>query len=165
VYELTPMSWAHELSATQAALVSAALRHLDDARTLLAASPVQAAYLAGYGPECARKAALMRWPDRDEGVRNRAIGHRFDQPSETALQWFCDLDPLASRYTLLDWRASEPVLNEWREDIRYGRSDSVTVRKARRLLDAAERLTTATVAQLWADGRIDSLGSLVEVKA
>lgn len=54
------MRWAHALSATQVALVSAALRHINDARTLLATSPVQAAYLAGYGPECARKAALAR---------------------------------------------------------------------------------------------------------
>lgn len=158
------MSWAHELSEKQAALVSAALRHIEDARALLPTSPAQSAYLAGYGPECARKAALARWGDRDEDTRNRAIGHRFDQPSETALQWFCDLDPLALRYTLLGWKQSATVLGDWNEQMRYGRSDSVTRHRATVLLEAAERLTTTTVAQLWADGRIESLATLVAVK-
>ena len=43
------MPWLHELSPPQMALVSAALRHISDARTLLPSSPVQAMYLAGYG--------------------------------------------------------------------------------------------------------------------
>jgi len=84
------MTWPHALSKGQNALVSAALRHVGDAAALLGESPAQAFYLAGYGPECARKACLARWSDQEEDARNRAIGHRYDDPAETALGWFCE---------------------------------------------------------------------------
>ena len=163
VYETQAMTWAHALSNQQSELTSAALRHIADAEDLLRASPVQALYLAGYGPECARKAALARWTDRDEDLRNRAIGHRFDGPAEVALQWFCDLDPLAPRYALLRWKVTYNVLGEWKEDVRYGRSDSITVTKARRFLHAAQELTLGTIAKLWADGRVPPLDALTRV--
>jgi len=158
------MAWTHDLSANQQALLSAALRHVSDARSLLPSSPAQAAYLAGYGPECARKASLAPWKNEEEERRNRMIGHRFDAPAETALRWFCDLDPLASRYALRGWRHRYPVLGEWSESARYGRSDSVSRGKAERMVNAAERLTESTVALLWADGRSDSLQQLVETR-
>lgn len=158
------MSWPHALSPTQNGLVSAALRHVTDAESLIAASPAQALYLAGYGPECARKAALARWNKPDEDRRNKAIGHRFDKPAETALALFCDLDPLASRYTLRGWKATHSSLSEWKEDVRYGRSDSVTRGKAQQLLSSARELTVDVIAKLWVDGRVEDLSSLVKVK-
>lgn len=158
------MPWPHALSRNQNALVSAALRHVADAAALEHDSPVQAFYLAGYGPECARKASLARWEDREEDVRNRAIGHRFEAPAETTLAWFCDLDPLASRYTLRNWHARHPVLREWKEEVRYGRSDSLTAAKVRRMCDSAEALTYGAVASLWADGRLEPLDSLTAVR-
>lgn len=158
------MLWPHALSKNQNALVSAALRHVADAAALERDSPVQAFYLAGYGPECARKASLARWEDKQEDVRNRAIGHRFEDPAETALAWFCDLDPLAARYTLRRWRDQHPILGEWAEEVRYGRSDSITRSKVRRMRDSADALTYSTVASLWADGRLEALDTLTAVR-
>lgn len=157
------MSWTHTLSNQQMGMISAALRHIADAEALLESSPAQSLYLAGYGPECARKAALTRWPSPAEDLRNKAIGHRFDDPAEVALGWFCDLDSLAPRYSLLRWKKAHNVLGEWKEDVRYGRSDRVTVTKARRFLEAARELTLGTVAKLWADGRTEPLSDLVRV--
>jgi hypothetical protein len=142
------------------ALVSATLRHLSDARTLLTSSPVQAMYLAGYGPECIRKAALMRLPEEDEDQRNRTIGHRFGKPEELALRLFCDGDLLASRYGLTGWKKKENALGDWKEDLRYSRSDSVTSRQATKLVEASEKLAMRTLTDLWCDGRLEPLGSL-----
>lgn len=156
------MPWLHDLSDPQMSLVSAALRHIADAQTLLADSPVQAMYLAGYGPECIRKAALMRLPEEQEDQRNRAIGHRFDKPEETTLKLFCDSDTLASRYKLTDWKRQVNVLGDWKEDLRYGRSDSVPRARAQKLLESCERLTLHTLADLWADGRLEPLEQLLQ---
>ncbi len=163
LYETACMSWRHALSASQLGLVSAALRHVDDARRLLSDSPTEALYLSGYGPECVRKAALVRREGREEDLRNRAIGHRFDAPAETTLRLFCDLDPLAPRYALQNWKQRFTVLGEWKEEVRYARSDSVAPAKARRLLAVAQDLTVTTVARLWADGRLEALDTLTAV--
>ena len=157
------MAWVHDLSGEQSAMVSAALRHIEDAHWLLDISPVQAAYVAGYGPECARKAALASWTDR-ENLRNRMIGHRFDQTAEIALSLFCDLDPLAPRYNLQRWTSRRSTLGEWKEDLRYARSDALPRARARRIVEAATALTTETLAKLWADGRLEPVASLTEVK-
>lgn len=155
------MPWLHELSSHQMELVSAALRHISDARTLLPSSPVQAMYLAGYGPECIRKAALMRLPGDEEDQRNRAIGHRFGKPEELTLKLFCDSDTLAPRYRLTGWKSQVNVLGDWKEDLRYGRSDSVPRGRATRLVDACETLTVQTLADLWSDGRLEPLDTLL----
>lgn len=157
------MAWVHDITGEQSAMVSAALRHIGDAHCLLDASPVQAAYLAGYGPECARKAALAAWTGHDN-LRNRMIGHRFDRTAEIALRLFCDLDPLAPRYKLQEWTRRSSALGEWKEDLRYARSDSLTRTRARRIVEAAAALTTETLAALWADGRLEPVSSLTGVK-
>lgn len=158
------MTWSHALSPSQMALVSAALRHLTDARTLLATSPVQAAYLAGYGPECARKVVFERGDEPQEDARNRAIGHGFGKPAESALRWFCDLDPLASRYEVRGWKAAHPVLAQWSELIRYGRSDSLSKATATKIVDAATERAIPVVAALWADGRLEPLDTLIATR-
>jgi hypothetical protein len=120
-------------------------------------------YLAGYGPECIRKAALMRLPREDEDQRNRAIGHRFGKPEELAFKLFCDGDMLASRYGLTGWKQQASALGDWKEDLRYSRSDSVTLRQATRLVEASEMLTLRTLTDLWADGRLEPLEGLTRI--
>src|SRR5580658_3108474 len=102
------MIWPHALSASRVALASAALRHVGDAATLASGSPVQAYYLAGYGPECARKAALTFATEKQALELDKAVGHGFGDDAETALAMWCALDPLALRYTLHHWKGREP---------------------------------------------------------
>ena len=89
-------------------LVSAALRHARDAEWLASKanpnrSPDQAYHLAGYGPECARKATVRApW-------LYRTIGHRFDPASETVLDVAVALDPLALRYEPRSWAFDRSV--------------------------------------------------------
>jgi hypothetical protein len=103
-------------------LLSAALRHARDAESLLAPqnpggqSIDQAFHLAGYGPECARKATL--------GLRDfdKTIGHRFDGRAEGVLDALVALDPWALRYGASGWGARFPALAEWKETARYHRT-------------------------------------------
>ena len=81
----------------QLTLLSAALRHTRDARALLASSPDQAWHLAGFGPECARKAALSeRWADH-------AMSHQLGAPAEGVLEMAIAMDAHAVRYRLEGW--------------------------------------------------------------
>jgi len=94
------MPWQHTLSPKRTALVSAALRHVDDAQALLAVSPVQAFHLAGFGPECARKAALTV-PGASQGTMDKAIGHGFhdNRPLGGEAVRFCGSRPRPSATT------------------------------------------------------------------
>lgn len=133
-------------------LVSAALRHVRDAEHLVAegpdASPDQAYHLAGYGPECMRKATLsVRWFDK-------AIGHRFDDNTEAALEFAIALDPLAERYSPRRFGARFPALASWREDARYEATGSRTRADADRCVREAREATNDLLFALWADGRL-----------
>src|SRR5262245_44496192 len=92
------------ISSKAADLVSAALRHVRDAEHLLDAgadhaSPDQAYHLAGFGPECVRKATLsIRWLDL-------AISHGFDDLAESLVDFAVSIDPLAHRYDPLAYAA------------------------------------------------------------
>ena len=135
------------------ARLSAALRHMRDAEHLADSSlgPIsldQAYHLAGFAPECARKAALS-----SSGF-DRALGHGGDG-SETALGIALALDARAHRYELADWGARYVALALWstrspRYDATgtYRESDVVPLlREAREVVD---RISFA----LWADGRV-----------
>jgi hypothetical protein len=159
------MVWSHGLSASRVALASAALRHVEDAAALASRSPVQAYYLAGYGPECARKAALTFASEKEALELDKAVGHGFRKDAETAFALACTLDPLATRYTLRDWRARLPVLSQWNEQCRYEKSDHIGEKQATTLLRAATELVEEVVTALWADGRLPRLEDLVQVKA
>lgn len=158
------MVWPHVLSASRVALASAALRHVEDAAALASSSPVQAYYLAGYGPECARKAALTFAMEKQAAELDKAVGHGFGDDAETALALVCALDPLAMRYTLRDWKVREPILKQWKEHARYAQSDSITRKQAGKMLDAATGLVEEVIAALWADGRLPPLETVVRVK-
>jgi hypothetical protein len=157
------MTWPHLLTPHRATLVSAAIRHVTDATALLATSPVGAAYLAGYGPECVRKAALTAPPATNETELGKAIGHGFGKIPEEVLALFCALDPLVGRYAPQGWRERFPPLGQWNEQMRYGRSDSVSPKQAARIVDDSAKATEETVLALWADGRLPRLETLVEI--
>lgn len=157
------MVWPHALPAAQVNFVSAALRHIQDASQLVSSSPVQAFYLAGYGPECVRKAALTFPDEKVQEQIQFAIGHGFKKHAETALSIAMDVDPMASRYGLSRWGTRQNILQEWNERCRYGRCDSIRVSKARKLIEKAEPVVTDVVLALWADGRLPPLNDLLRV--
>jgi hypothetical protein len=136
------------------ALVSAALRHARDAEWLAhpdnpRPSPDQAWHLAGYGPECARKATLLT------RAFDRTIGHRFQSGGEDVLDIATALDPFALRYEPGDWARRFPALTEWRETARYERTGGVAQKRhaLSDLVRQARHAVDAVVAALWADGR------------
>jgi hypothetical protein len=92
------------------ALLSAGLRHIRDAEHLRSTevpqrSLDQAYHLAGFAPECVRKAAL---PSR---TFDKAIGHGIGETSDFALRFALAMDPTAHRYDLLDWATTHPALS------------------------------------------------------
>jgi len=141
------------LPAKQAALLSAALRHARDAEHLLEAgagytSPDQAYHLAGYGPECARKATLsIRWLDQ-------AVGHGAEASAGDILELAMSLDPLARRYDPLADPARWPTLARWRVEARYERTGKFDRVQAEALCREAREAVDAVAVALWADGRI-----------
>lgn len=158
------MPWPHTLSKSRANLASAALRHVGDAATLAKSSPVQAFHLAGFGPECARKAALTWHESKSEAEIDKAVGHGFRADSEVALEWVLAVDPLVARYELPDWKARFPPLKEWNEQVRYAPSDQIGAVAAKKMVDAATDAVTQVLTALWADGRLPSLDLLERVK-
>lgn len=132
----------------QIALLSAALRHTRDAEALLNSSPDQAWHLAGFGPECARKAALSeRWADK-------AVGHQLGALAEGVLETAIAMDAHAARYRLEGWVSRWPALAGWRPDSRYNRTGSTTEDDARGLTETAREAVGGLVAELWADGAL-----------
>ncbi len=120
-------------------------------------------YLAGYGPECARKAALT-WPDaRSAKEIDKAIGHGFHKQAELALAHVLAVDPLAARYELPRWQTRFLKLAAWSEDKRYESSQMFGAAAARGVLREANEVVTEVIAALWADGRLPPLEDLVEV--
>ncbi|MCC6554502.1 MAG: hypothetical protein IT372_16105 [Polyangiaceae bacterium] len=139
------------MSRKQAGLISAALRHVRVAEHLLDAgtdsSPDEAYYLAGYGPECARKATLsIRWLDQ-------AVGHGGDAAAEDVRGLAVSLDPLARRYDSLAEAARWTTLAKWRVDVRYEKTGTRGQPEAKAVTEEAREVVDAVVIALWADGR------------
>jgi hypothetical protein len=138
------------MSPQQMAALSAALRHTRDARALLASSPDQAWHLAGFGPECIRKACLQ---DR---MFDKVIGHDWTCDTEEMLDAAVSLDARAWRYRLHGWAALEPHLGDWRPPHCYDKTGSHAA-DAQALVEAAERLVARVHAELWMDGELKDL--------
>lgn len=139
------------LSRASAALVSAALRHIRDAERLASpgdqTSPDQAYHLAGFGPECARKATfLARWLDQ-------ALGHDFGDPGEGVLDLATAFDPVALRYRPLDFKSRYPALATWVVGSRYEKTGTRTTLEAARICEQARSAVDSVVIGLWLDGR------------
>ena len=129
-------------------LLSAALRHVSDAEHLLATSPDQSWHLAGFGPECARKACLGDdWWDK-------ALGHELTDFVEPVLELALALDVRAARYGVAGFTARYPSLAEWRPDARYEKTGTRKAEDAKPLVEAAAQLTCRLAAELWMDGRV-----------
>lgn len=134
-------------------LVSAALRHVRDAEFLLdqthgRVSPDQAFHLAGFGPECARKATLtVDWFDK-------AIGHRMDEKIEDLLTTALALDPVAARYDTHSWSERHPALAGWTEQSRYDRTGTRSQATAEALVSEARQIVDGLTLALWMDGRL-----------
>ena len=142
-----------DLSPFAVQLLSAALRHARDAEWLAdprnpGCSLDQAYHLAGYGPECARKATLSR------REFDKTIGHRFRAGTEGIIDLISTLDPHAHRYALRDWALRYPSLAEWREDVRYEPTGTYLRPAVSALVLEARQAVDAVVLALWADGRI-----------
>ncbi len=134
------------------ALVSAALRHMRDAEHLAGAgdhrSLDQARHLAGYGPECARKACFAeRWADK-------AIGHRLDEIGDEVVEFVVGLDIRANRYHVADWMRTYATLRDWTTAWRYDATGTAEQGDVQRLLETARQAVDGLVYQLWLDGRL-----------
>lgn len=139
------------LTKEAAALLSAALRHVRDAEHLATAATAgfsldQARHLAGFGPECARKAILS------ERGFDKLIGHTFN---DTALELALSLDPVALRYEPREWAKRYPTLARWSEQCRYDATGAAAKvePQVRALLVEARDAVDDIVLRLWADGR------------
>jgi hypothetical protein len=129
-------------------LISAALRHVRDAEGLLKTSPDQSWHLAGFGPECARKACLqIEWLDK-------VMGHDLTNLSDEILEVALALDTRAGQYEVRDLAARFPELKSWRVESRYERTGTRSHAKARVLVKQAAALTYEIAAELWMDGII-----------
>ena len=143
-----PRSSAFTLSDKACDLSSAALRHMRDAETLLPSSPDGAFYLAGYGPEIARKASVSaRWLDQVIGHLNSS-----GEATRAALELAIDSDPIAHRYAAVHLQPSE-TLKGWRTDARYTRTGTHSQEQAEAIVSEAKSITDRLLAALWAEGR------------
>ena len=141
------------LGARSLAMLSAALRHVRDAEHLLSAdpsvqSPDQAFHLAGFGPECARKAALPR------ATFDQAIGHGVTDMSELALRFAVVTDPVARRYDIQGWSGRYPALLRWREAARYDQTGTHLDHEVRAVVTEAREIVDRIAFALWADGQV-----------
>jgi hypothetical protein len=142
-----------QLSKKALSLLSAALRHTQDAEHLATpnrpyTSFDQAFHLAGFGPECARKSTLsQRWSDKP-------LGHALGRPADAILEFALALDPIAARYSPHDWSARYPALSAWDPQCRYEETGRRAPPEVERLVLEARRSVDEIVAALWADGRL-----------
>ncbi len=145
-----------QLSVASISLLSAALRHVRDAEHLADIgsdhlSLDQAFHLAGYGPECARKATL--------GGRSfdRLLGHRLSETAEPIIEVALALDPVARRYDPEGWSARFPEFTSWSEQSRYEPTGARRRTEVKALLSAAREAVDDVVLALWSDGRLEEI--------
>lgn len=138
----------------QATLISAALRHARDAEHLAEPGPTrsldQAFHLAGFGPECVRKACLTgRWADK-------VLSHGMDVATELVVDWILALDAHASRYGIRDWSARYAALRVWKVESRYEATGQRTEQEVHALLAVAREAVDSTILRLWTGGAINA---------
>lgn len=136
------------------ALVSAALRHVRDAENLFCESPSrsvdQAWHLAGFGPECIRKACLTEpWADM-------ALGHALGESVEVSLDFALSLDPRAWRLGLANWRGTG-LLNRWNPQDRYVATGTAVESDVSELLLLSRSKVDSVVATMWASGLLEAV--------
>ena len=133
-------------------LISAAVRHVRDAEGLLRAghsqSIDQAHHLAGFGPECARKACLSgQWADK-------AAGHGFGPAADEVIEVALALDASARRYLLTGLLSEAPALASWSPNVRYNATGTAETTETKALVEQSRALVDRIVLALWADGEL-----------
>ncbi len=109
----------------------------------------QAFHLAGFAPECVRKAILASsWVFKP-------LGHALGDDADLILDLFTLLEPGVLRYNLSGWAARFPELSRWRPDVRYEATGTRTEERARAIVSESRDLTIGLLAALWADGRLN----------
>ncbi len=139
---------------TASTLTSAALRHVRDARHLLTDGPHrsvdQANHLAGFGPECIRKAALSaRWGDK-------ILGHELGPAGDALLDTLLALDPHGCRAGAL--ASPGAALADWRVERRYDATGAADPSATAARVSAAEVFVERVFVTLWLDGRLEDVG-------
>lgn len=124
------------------------MRHVSDAAFLLDASPDQSWHLAGFGPECARKACLS------ESWLHKILGHDLD---DEVLDMAFALDVQATRYEVRELARQYPMIQRWSVESRYEQTGTRSDVDARHLVNQAETLTYLVASDLWLDGRIEGV--------
>ncbi len=134
-------------------LASAALRHVRDADHLLEPGPHrsvdQALHLAGFGPECVRKAALT------SGWSDRILGHELGPEAAERFDLLIALDAHAGRAGVADFDRRFPALAGWRVERRYDPTGAADEAEARAVVEQARAAVGQTFVTLWLDGRLD----------
>jgi hypothetical protein len=130
------------LAPDQRALLSAALRHQEDAERLLASSPDQSWHLAGYVTECTRKAILTVEPFRI------ALAHEQGKHFDTLFDIVVSLDPRASRLHVAGWAPPGTRLAEWKPDHRYDATSTHAAAAAELVHETGAHFDQA-LAALW----------------
>lgn len=155
--------------------LSAALRHIRDAERLATPNEPffsldQAEHLAGFAPECARKALLdlTHLPSEVADAFDKLLGHDFGELAEQAIGLALALNPAARRFNVEGWGTRFPELKEWREECRYQVSGVAAARELReqtrrqplwlqdKLLPAARTLVDEAAVALWIEGTVEA---------
>ncbi|WP_338263213.1 hypothetical protein [Corallococcus caeni] len=132
------------------------MRHIRDAEHLAeAATPFrsldQSYHLAGFGPECIRKATLdARWIDKP-------LGHLLGKAADPLIELALDLDPVARRYNPLNWAERYPALAKWDPQCRYAQTGHHSQNNTMELISEARAAVDSIASALWADGRLDAI--------
>lgn len=125
-------------------LLSAALRHCRDAEHLLRPGPDQSVEQA---PECVRKACI------DDNVADQALGHAFQEASDTILEFLLALDPAAARYELASHASQLPkIRSRWRVECRYLKTGTAKLAEVEDIVEEGRLYIDRWMAELWCDG-------------
>ena len=142
-------------------LLSAALRHADDARVLHSSgarqSEDQAWHLAGFAVEIARKSALALGPAGDVGT---IMGHDLGEVGDVFIEAICAQEPIATRYRLTDL---DRRLAQWSPNHRYdgtgahtdGRHTLLGYMTVNELVALGEETAHGALMAMWLDNVID----------
>jgi hypothetical protein len=129
------------LAQDQLDLLSASLRHQQDAESYLAISPDQSWHLAPFALECARKACLSN------NVYRKALGHE-DRGTDDLMELVLAVDARALRLPLQGWLRAVPDLQTWKPDHRYDRTGAHVTRAAA-LVNGVTSLHQQVLARLF----------------
>jgi hypothetical protein len=128
----------------------AALKHLNDCQALRAAGRYDGAgYLAGYVIECCLKTLII------VGSAGGAFGHDLSALSADAVRFAALPASRTAKYA--SWQTAPhfvSIYTSWRPALRYRPSGEITVAIAADWLAEAERVYSATVAEMRMDGAV-----------